>query len=62
MGHGDRDYVVERQGFEVLACGVKRVSVTLVRKGMKKRKKKHIFTCVPVNEAMVVAGLVRLEG
>ena len=54
--------MVERQGFEDLACGVKRVSVTLVRKGMKKRKKKHIFTCVPVNEAMVVAGLVRLEG
>ncbi len=27
-----------------------------------KRKKKHIFTYVPANEAMVVAGLARLEG
>jgi len=60
--HGDRDYVVERRGFEVPACGVKRVSVTLVRKGTKKRKKKHIFTCMPANEAMAVAGLARLEG
>ncbi len=57
--------MVERWGFEVPACGVKRVSVTLVRKGTKKRKKekkKHIFTCVPTNEAMAVAGLARLEG
>ena len=53
--------MVERQEFEVPACGIKRVSVTLVRKGMKKRKKKHIFTCMPTNEAMVVAGLARLE-
>ena len=30
------NYVVERWGFEDLACGVKRVSVTLVRKEMKK--------------------------
>ncbi len=30
--------VVERQGFDDPACGVKRVSVTLVRKGMKKKK------------------------
>ncbi len=62
MGHGDRDYVVERQGFEVPVHGVKRVSVTLVRKGTKKEEKKHIFTCVPMNEAMVAVGLVRLEG
>ena len=55
--------MVERQGFEDPACGVKRVSVTLVRKGTKKKKrKKHIFTCVSMNDAMVVAGLVRLEG
>ncbi len=56
--------MVERRGFEDPACGVKRVSVTLVRKGMKRKekKKKHIFTCVPRNEAMVAAGLVRLEG
>ena len=54
--------MVERRGFEVPACGVKRVSVTLVRKGTKKRKKKHIFTCVPANEAMAAAGLARLEG
>ncbi len=54
--------MVERQGFEVLVCGVKRVSVTLVRKGMKKRKRKHISTCMPMNEAMVVVGLARLEG
>src|SRR6266571_763284 len=37
-------------------------SATLVRKETKKRKKKHIFTCVPANEAMAVAGLARLEG
>ena len=55
--------MVERQGFEDWACGVKRVSVTLVRKGLKKKKqKKHIFTCMPVNEAMVGVGLARLEG
>ena len=41
----------------------KEVSATLVRKEMKKRrKKKHIFTYMPANEAMVVVGLVRLEG
>ncbi len=49
MRHGGGDYVVERWGFEDLACGVKRVSVTLVRKEMKKRRKKLIFTCVPTN-------------
>ncbi len=55
--------MVERRRFEDPACGVKRVSVTLVRKGMKKKKrKKHIFTCVPANEAMAAAGLARLEG
>ncbi len=40
--------MVERRGFEDPACGVKRVSVTLVRKEMKKRKE-LIFTCVPAN-------------
>jgi len=54
--------VVERQGFEDLVCEVKRVSITLVRKGTKKKKrKKHIFTCMPVNKAMAV-GLARIEG
>ncbi len=47
-----------RGGFEDPGCGIKRVSVTLVRKGMKK----HNFTYMPTNEAMVVAGLARLEG
>ncbi len=47
---------VERQGFEDLARGVKKVSVTLVRKGTKKKKKKNI-TCVPANGAMVVVGV-----
>ncbi len=38
--------MVERQGFEVPAYGVKRVSVTLVRKGMKKRKEKtYLYLC-----------------
>jgi len=47
-------------GVEDLVCGVKRVSVTLVRKGMKKKEtKKHIFTCVPV---MAAVGLARFEG
>ena len=46
QGHGGGDYVVERQGFEDPMCGVKRVSVTLVRNEM---KKKLIFTCVPTN-------------
>jgi len=46
--HRGGDYVVERWGFEDPVCGVKRVSVTLVRKETKKRKK-HIFTCVPTN-------------
>jgi len=48
--------MVERWGFEDLACGVKSVSVRLVRKGTKKRKEKNI-TCVPTNEAMVAAGV-----
>ena len=52
--------MVERRGVEDPACGVKRVSVTLVKKGTKKKKrKKHIFTCVP---AMAAAGLARFEG
>ncbi len=50
-----------RGGFEDLGRGIKRVSVTLVRKERKKRKK-HNFTYVPVNEAMVAAGLARLKG
>jgi len=59
VGYGGRDYVVERQGVEDLVCGVKRVSVTLVKKGTKKKKqKKHIFTCVPM---MVAVGLARFE-
>jgi len=40
----------------------KEVSATLVRKEMKKRRKKTYLTYVPVNEAMVAAGLVRLKG
>jgi len=41
--HGGRDYVVERWGFKDLACRVKRVSVTLVRKEMKKKKKTYLY-------------------
>ena len=48
--------MVERWGFEDPACGVKRVSVRLVRKGTKKRKEKNI-TCMPMNEAMVMVGV-----
>ncbi len=40
---------MERRGFEDPARGVKRVSVTLVRKGTK--------TCVPANGAMTVVGV-----
>ncbi len=39
-------------GFEDPARGVKRVSVTLVRKGTKKN-----ITCVPANGAMVAVGV-----
>ncbi len=46
---------VERWGFEDLAHGVKRVSVTLVRKGTKKKKKN--ITCVPANGALAVVGV-----
>jgi len=46
VGYGGRDYVVERWGFEDPVCGVKRVSVTLVRKGMKKKKQKNISLLV----------------
>ncbi len=55
--------MVERQGFEDPACGVKRVSVTLVRKETKKRRKKNIslLACLRM-QAMAVAGLARLEG
>jgi len=51
---------VERWGLRTRMWG-KEVSATLVRKETKKEEK-HIFTYMPVNEAMVVAGLVRLEG
>src|SRR6266702_3245088 len=50
-----------RGGFEDLGRGIKRVSVTLVRKGTKKEKK-HNFTYMPANEAMAAVGLARLEG
>jgi len=43
-------------------CGVKRVSVTLVRKEMKKRKKNLSLLVCPQMQAMAVAGLVRLKG
>ncbi len=52
---------MERWGFEDLACGGEEVSA-MVRKEMKKRKKKHNFTYVPMNEAMAAVGLARLEG
>ncbi len=44
--------MVERQGFEDPVCGVKRVSVTLVRKGMKKKKRKNIslLTCLRMRQ------------
>ena len=51
-----------RDGIEDPACGVKRVSVTLVRKEMKKRKKNLSLLVCPQMQAMVAAGLVRLEG
>ncbi len=35
--------MVERQEIEDLACGVKRVFVTLVRNEMKKRKKTYLY-------------------
>ncbi len=47
MGHEGGDYVVERQGFEDLACGVKRVSVTLVRKGTKRKEKNITLLACP---------------
>ncbi len=53
--------MVERWGFEDPACGGEEVSAT-VRKETKKRKKKHNFTYMPVNEAMAAVGLARLEG
>jgi len=53
--------VVERWGFEDPACGVKRVSVTLVRKETKKEKNLSLLVCLRM-QAMAVAGLVRLEG
>ncbi len=55
------NYVVERWGFEDLACGVKRVSVTLVRKEMKKKKNLSLLVCLQM-QAVAVAGLARLEG
>jgi len=56
--HRGEDYVVERWGFKDPVCGVKRVPVTLVRNEMKKERK---LVC-PQMQAMVVAGLARLEG
>ncbi len=54
--------MVERRGFEDPACGVKRVSVTLVRKETKKEEKNlSLLVCLRM-QAMVAAGLVRLEG
>ncbi len=53
-------HTVERWGLRTCMWG-KEVSATLVRKEMKKEEK-HIFTYMPVNEAMVAVGLVRLEG
>ena len=52
---------VERWGFEDPACGEKR-SLQCSEKKRKKEEKKHIFTYMPVNEAMAVVRLVRLEG
>ncbi len=49
--------MVERWGFEDPACGVKRVSVILVRKGTKKKKEKKNITCIPTNGAMAVVGV-----
>jgi len=60
--HRGGDYVMERWGFEDPACGVKRVSVTLVRNEMKKRKKNISLLACPRMQAMAAAGLVRLEG
>ncbi len=51
---------MERWGFEDPACGEKR-SLQWSEKKQKKEKKTYL-TYVPMNEAMVAAGLVRLEG
>src|SRR6266702_6400962 len=32
------------------------------RRNEKKKRNKHNFTCMPINGAMVVAGLARIEG
>jgi len=53
-------HTVERLGLRTCMWG-KEVPATLVRKETKKEEK-HIFTYMPVNEAMVAAGLARLEG
>ncbi len=53
--------MVERWGYEDPARGIKRVVTGQKRNEKKKRKEKN-FTCVPANEAMAAAGLVRLEG
>ncbi len=50
MRDGDGDYVVERQGFEDLVCGVKRVSVTLIRKGTKRKEKKKTYLYLHAHE------------
>ena len=39
--------MVERRGFEDLVCGVKRVSVTLVRKGTKRKEKNITLLACP---------------
>src|SRR6266702_4754374 len=63
VGHWGGDYVVERWGFEDPACGVKSLcNIDQKRNEKKKKRNKHIITCMPTNEAMVVAGLARLEG
>jgi len=53
--------MVERWGFEDLACGKKR-SLQHWSEKKRKRRKKTYLTYVPTNEAMAVVGLVRLEG
>jgi len=53
--------MVERWGLRTWHVG-KRGLQHWSEKKQKKEEKKHIFTYVPANEAMVAAGLARLEG
>ncbi len=54
---------MEREGFSDPAYGVKRVSVTLVRKETKKGKEKNLSLLVyPQMQAMAAVGLARLKG